>query len=111
GRIASGSNIGEILSKKAISSQRWRKWMVGKSQDASVAEVEANEELRLRITRICGHYVFDDPEVRDALARLTRNLSDLGIDAEGYVDDRIDKSIDRYVTCFNLENLTSKLIE
>ena len=110
GRIASASNIVEILSKKAVSSQRWRKWMVGKSQDASVAEVEENEELRMRIARICGHYVFDDPEVRDGLERLTRNLSDLGIDAESYVDDRIDKSIDRYVTCFNLENLTSKLI-
>ena len=110
GRIASGSNIVEILSKKAVSSQRWRKWMVGKSQEASIEEVEENEELRLLITRICGHYVFDDPEIRDALARLTRNLSDLGIDAEGYVDDRIDKSIDRYVTCFHLENLTSKLM-
>jgi hypothetical protein len=66
--------------------------------------------VRMRITRICGHYVFDDPEVRDALERLTRNLAALGIDAEGYVDDRIDKSIDRYVTCFNLQNLTSKLL-
>jgi tagatose-1,6-bisphosphate aldolase non-catalytic subunit AgaZ/GatZ len=111
GRIASGSNIGEILSKKAVSSQRWRKWMAGKSQDASVEDVEDNEELRMRITRICGHYVFDDPEVRDALERLTRNLAALGIDAEGYVDDRIDKSIDRYATCFNLQDLTSKLLE
>ena len=85
--------------------------MAGKSQDASVVDVEDNEELRMRITRICGHYVFDDPEVRDALERLTRNLAALGIDAEGYVDDRIDKSIDRYATCFNLQDLTSKLLE
>lgn len=109
-RIASGSHIVEILAKKAVSSQRWRKWMVGKSKDASIKEAEENEELRMQITRICGHYVFDDPEVREALEGLTRNLSALGIDAEGYVDDRIDKSIDRYVTCFNLQDLTSKLL-
>jgi len=110
-RIAPVSNIIEILSNKAVSSQRWRKWMVGKSKDASIEEVEGNEELRMQITRICGHYVFDDPEVRDGLERLTQNLSALGIDAEGYVDDRLDKSIDRYVTCFNLRDLSSKLIE
>jgi tagatose-1,6-bisphosphate aldolase non-catalytic subunit AgaZ/GatZ len=110
-RMALRSNIVEILSRKAVSSQRWRKWMVGKSKDASVKEATENEELRMQITRICGHYVFDDPEVREALELLARNLSALGIDAEGYVDDRIDKSIDRYVTCFNLQNLTAKLLE
>ena len=111
GRIVSVSNIVEILSRKAVSSQRWRKWMVGKSQDASIEDVEDNEELRMQITRICGHYVFDDPEVRESLERLIQNLAALGIDSEGYVDDRIDKSIDRYVTCFNLQGLTSKLLE
>lgn len=85
--------------------------MVGKSQDASIKDVEDNEELKMQITRISGHYVFDDPEVRGSLERLIQNLAALGIDAEGYVDDRIDKSIDRYVTRFNLQDLTSKLLE
>ena len=77
----------------------------------AVEEAEKNERIRMQIARICGHYVFDDPEVLDALERLQRNLAVLGIDLDRYVDYRVERSIDRYVSCFNLENLTDRILE
>jgi hypothetical protein len=85
--------------------------MMGEARDLAVEEVGKNERLRMQIARISGHYVFSDPEVIYALERLRRNLAVLGIDLDRYVDYRVENSIDRYVTCFNLENLTAKVLK
>jgi D-tagatose-1,6-bisphosphate aldolase subunit GatZ/KbaZ len=111
GDLSSSSNIIDIISKKAVSSGRWRKWMVGKARDMTLEEAQRDDRIRMQIARICGHYVFGDPEVHDSLHKLRGNLAVLGINAEAYVDDRVERSIDRYVTCFGLQGLTDKVIE
>ncbi len=110
GHLSSSSNIIDIVMRKSVSSERWRKWMVGDARTMAVEEVERNDRLRLQIARICGHYVFREPEVVEGLAHLRRNLAVLGIDLDRYVDCRLEKSIDRYVTCFNLEGLTARVL-
>ena len=111
GDLQSSSHIFDVIARITIASERWRKWMVGEERDLAEEEVGKNERLRMQIARISGHYVFSDPEVIYALERLRRNLAVLGIDLDRYVDYRVENSIDRYVTCFNLENLTAKVLE
>lgn len=111
GSVSSVSNIAETITRKAVAGERWRKWLIGDQREWSPEQVQQDAHLRVRIARICGHYVFDDPEVLNSLAQLKGNLSALGIDMDGYVDDRVAKSIDRYITCFNLGNLTTKLLD
>jgi len=111
GDLQSSSHIFDVIARITIASERWRKWMMGEARDLAVEEVGKNERLRMQIARISGHYVFSDPEVIYALERLRRNLAVLGIDLDRYVDYRVENSIDRYVTCFNLENLTAKVLE
>ena len=110
GDISSSSGFIQIITKKAIASERWRKWMIGEAQDMPLAEAEKDERARTQIVRICGHYLFDDPEVLETIEQLRRNLAVLEIDLDRYVDYRVERSIDRYLTCFNLENLTPKVL-
>ena len=62
------------------------------------------------ITEISGHYTFNNPLVKDEIAKLYKNLNESGIDGERYVVNKIKDSIDNYVKAFNLEGLTSKLL-
>ena len=109
GDIPSGSHIVDIIARKAVAGERWRKWMIGDEGKISAQEAEKNDNIRMQIAHISGHYTFDDPEVLEALDKLRQNLSALGIDMDRYVDRRVENSIDRYVTCFNLENLTARV--
>jgi tagatose-1,6-bisphosphate aldolase non-catalytic subunit AgaZ/GatZ len=109
--LSSSSHIREIITRKTVAGERWRKWLVGQAREMTVQEIDNDDTLRPRIARICGHYVFDDAEVLDALQKLRGNLAALGIDLDLYVDYRVLRSIDRYVTCFNLQNLTSKVLK
>ena len=109
--IPSSSHILDIIPAKAVAGEHWRKWMMGDEAEISVQEAGRNDRLRMQIARICGHYTFADPEVLEALDQLRRNLSVLGIHMDRYVDRRVESSIDRYVTCFNLENLTTRVLQ
>lgn len=110
GDLPSSSRIVDIIAGKAVAGERWRKWMIGEEGKISLQEAEKNDRIRMQIARISGHYTFDDPEVLEALDRLRGNLSVLGINMDRYVDRRVENSIDRYVTCFNLENLTTRVL-
>ncbi len=103
------SNVKAIVSKYAIGGERWRKWMVGGKREASVKEIAANAEDVALITKMCGHYTLNEPEVKEALSKLYGNLSALGLNGHTYVVKKIKDSIDRYVYCFNLYGLTTKL--
>ena len=63
-----------------------------------------------QITDICGHYTYEIPEVKAAIAKMLDNLKKVDIDGEAYVIYKIKESIDRYAFCFNLHGTTSKLI-
>jgi tagatose-1,6-bisphosphate aldolase non-catalytic subunit AgaZ/GatZ len=110
GELRSSSQIFDTIARKTVASERWRKWLPGEAGNRAVDEVEKDEQMRMQVARISGHYVFDDPEVSDGIERLRRNLAVLGIDLDRYVDYRVGRSIDRYVNCFNLENLTAKAL-
>lgn len=105
------SNLRKLITDAAIRGERWRKWMVGEKRTASVADIAKSEEDAALITRMCGHYTLNEPEMKEAIAVLYRNLQELGTDGKFYVVKKIKDSIDRYIYCFNLYGLTRQLKE
>ena len=109
GRIAESSGFLSTFTRQAVASERWRKWMTGADGELSVEAALQDPVHAFRLAEICGHYVFHDPAVREATARLFANLSAAGGKPEAFVLGRIKSSIARYVDCFNLDGLTSRL--
>ncbi|MBQ4074136.1 MAG: class II D-tagatose-bisphosphate aldolase, non-catalytic subunit [Clostridia bacterium] len=99
----------ETLSRAAIGTGRWRKWMVGEDANLTVEEVLAKPELAALITDISGHYAFEDPAVTKELNAMLDRLEKANVPARRYVLDKIKSRIGEYVTCYNLRGLTSKL--
>lgn len=110
GLISDKSNIALVLTTEAVKSGRWKKWMVDGKDKLSIEEILEDKELARLITKISGHYTFNNPLVKAEIAKLYDNLIQSGIDGERYVVNKIKDSIDNYVKAFNLEGLTSKLL-
>jgi hypothetical protein len=111
GRIRAPSRAGKVLCAEAVRSERWRKWMVGNAGKIPVNDALRDSKLASRIVEICGHYTFETPAVKKALRVLTANLQGIGLDAERYVVEKIKASIDRYVICFQLAGVTSRILK
>jgi hypothetical protein len=88
----------------------WDKWLTPELKKRPRAELEGDEAVRLLISRVCGHYAFADPGVREARARLYANVDRFRLiagDAAGFVRFRIEQAIDFYAEHFRLEGLNS----
>lgn len=110
GRLLDKSNLKAVMSREAVNSGRWKKWLIGDDIYLSVEAILGEEELVETICEICGHYTYEEEAVKREIAILYRNMEELGIDGNRYVVDKIKNSIDRYVQCFNLQGLTSRLL-
>jgi len=110
GMITNKSDFISKIRKAAVESQRWRKWMVGEAGTMETSDVMKDEGLVKLITEIAGHYTFEDPDVRRELRIMFENLGSIGLEPYNIVVDRIKKSISRYVECFNLTGLTTRII-
>jgi tagatose-1,6-bisphosphate aldolase non-catalytic subunit AgaZ/GatZ len=110
GRLKDKSNLKAVMSREAAASGRWKKWLVGEKVHLSVEDILEDAGLRNKVCEICGHYTYGHKDVKREITILYANMSVLGIDGNRYVLDKIKNSIDRYVQCFNLQGLTSKLL-
>ncbi|MGQ3377839.1 class II D-tagatose-bisphosphate aldolase non-catalytic subunit [Priestia endophytica] len=111
GLLNETSNIRNILLEYAIKSERWRKWMVGEQKDVTVDEILKDENLAEEILDIAGHYTFNNEEVKEGIQQLFYNLKENSIDGDRFVVDRIKRSLNTYVECYNLEGTTSRMME
>lgn len=111
GILGTRSEFIKVIQRAAVQSQRWRKWMVQDAGKLAVEEVMKDDGLVDRITEIAGHYTFEVPEVKREKEKMFENLESIGLDPYGIVIERIKNSLARYVDCFNLAGLTSKIIE
>ena len=76
-------------------------------------EVRNDRFLRLLIARVCGHYVYDLPEVRKAIRKLLKNINTfnvVGLDADEFVVGKICEAIELYLENFNLNGINSKCL-
>ncbi|RPK08283.1 class II D-tagatose-bisphosphate aldolase non-catalytic subunit [Priestia endophytica] len=111
GLIKEKSNIRNILLEHAIKSERWRKWVVGEQKDVTVDEIFKDENLAEEILDIAGHYTFNNEEVKEGIQQLFYNLKENNIDGDRFVVDRIKRSLNTYVECYNLEGSTTRIKE
>jgi tagatose-1,6-bisphosphate aldolase non-catalytic subunit AgaZ/GatZ len=111
GLIKETSNIRNILLEHAIKSERWRKWMVGEQKNATVDEIFKDENLAEEILDIAGHYTFNNEEVKEGIQQLFYNLKENNIDGDRFVVDRIKRSLNTYIECYNLEGATTRIKE
>jgi len=110
GQCDKPSNLKNVLLVKAIKTERWRKWMVGDQTKLQVDDILKDHDLSLQILDVCGHYVFNDPEVKAEIEILYANLAKVHIDGQRYVVDRIKRPIRQYVECLNLKGVTSRIL-
>lgn len=110
GILKTKSNFVKVIQEASVRSERWRKWMVGDTGSMPVEEVMKDENLVKLITETAGHYTFEVPAVKQEMKDMFDNLDSIGLEPYKIVIDRIKSSIARYVECFNLTGLTSKII-
>jgi hypothetical protein len=70
-------------------------------------EIETSGELRLLIARVCGHYVYDDEDLRAARGKLYNNLR-RGAPSENperFVIKHVRDRIELYLTHFGLDGV------
>ena len=65
-----------------------------------------------QVTMVCGHYVFEDEDVKKARVKLYKNVKALKItdDPEAVVIKAVKASIMKYVDAFNLKGLNNLII-
>jgi len=109
GLITNGESSGlkKLLIEKTFKISPWRKWLTEDLKKLPVSEVEGNESLRLLIARVCGHYVYDDPQVAAAKDKLFKNSRRLNLvaDPEQFVIEKLLSAIGFYVKHFRMEGI------
>ena len=109
GLIPALSNFKPVFTTAAINSQRWRKWMTGDNKNCTVDQILADPELTALVLDICGHYTFNNPEVKSEVQTMFTNLQEAGLNPHRIVVNAIIKSIEKYIDAFNLEGITSMI--
>ena len=63
------------------------------------------------VTWVCGHYVFNQREIKEAREKLYNNLMDLGVaeSPETKVVDAVKGAVMNYVDAFDLRDLNDRL--
>lgn len=111
GLITVGSDFENVFTDTAITSERWRKWMVGEKKSFTPDEVKKDKETADLVVNISGHYAFNDSSVKNETKKMYANLEKVGLNPGQIVINEISKSIGRYVDYFNLEGVTSLVKE
>ena len=107
GKISDPSNLREVLTHESIYSMKWKKWL---TDEVDMSNLEAlDDDTKLTITELCGHYTYSKPEVEKEINKLYNNLKDVSVDGRRYVVEKLKEEMQKHVRCFNMEGLTSKI--
>jgi D-tagatose-1,6-bisphosphate aldolase subunit GatZ/KbaZ len=107
GEIPKPASIKKKLWESVVKSGRWRKWLLdGENPDDFYANTPERQEWLIKTG--C-RYVWEDPEIISARARLYQYIGLQGTDAAGIVESSIEGAMDRYFYKFNLAGLNSLL--
>jgi len=106
------SNLYQVMSEAVLKKAPFHKWLRRKDEWTVDELQEKSAELRA-VTVVCGHYVYYEEKVKEAINRLHSNLKKYGLfeNPEAYVMKAVKKAIMRYVDAFNLGGSTSKIIK
>jgi len=112
GWLAKGdaSHIRGLLLERTFTNGPWMKWMTDELRPLPREHVAEDQALRLLIARVCGHYVYNDPDVKAARRRLYENVDRFGLvegSAERFVIDRVTGAIEFYLRHFRLKGINA----
>ena len=105
---ASDEKFFSILENAVLKSNRWQKWLFKEDEGLTPEALAHNKEKLYDVTETCGHYVLEEPEVKEAIKNLFNKFA-VSINPARFVRDSIKSAISKYVTAFNLKGLTSHL--
>lgn len=107
GKITHPSNLRKVITDASIYSMKWKKWL---TDEVDMSDLEAlDEDTKIQITELCGHYTFSTPEVEVEIKKLMDNLKRIKMDGQRYIIDKLKEEMDKHVRCFNMQGLTSKI--
>ncbi len=107
------SGVQDLFLEKTFCQSPWGKWMTSDIKKLSEEEICNDHFLRLLIARVCGHYVYDLPEVKKSIRKLLKNIDTFNVidaDANEFVVGKISEAIDLYLENFNLNGINSKCL-
>ena len=97
-----------ILQNAVVKSNRWQKWLLKEDEGLSPEALAHNKEKLYNVTETCGHYVLEEPEIKEAVKNLFNKFAE-SVNPARFVRDSIKTAMAKYVTAFNLKGLTSHL--
>lgn len=104
------SHLRELLLERTFTNGPWMKWMTNELRQLPRKRVAEDQALRLLITRVCGHYVYNDPDVKTTRRRLYENVDRFDLVEEGaerFVIDRVRDAIAFYLRHFRLTGINA----
>jgi D-tagatose-1,6-bisphosphate aldolase subunit GatZ/KbaZ len=108
-RLPSPSGFSEYLEGAVQHSHRWEKWLL--PDEAGCTTLSAlSVERRAWMIGTCARYVWQQPAVQTARARLYQNVRIPVPDPHRYVIERIMGRIDHYVAAFDLAHSLDLLV-
>lgn len=98
------SGFGKLIRQAALESGRWKKWLFAEDTHLTGEDIAQNPEKLEEVTMVCGHYVFNQKNIRDARSMLYNNLIALKItdSPEKRLVEGVKDAIMRYVNAFKL---------
>lgn len=102
------SGLADALAHAVDASGRWTKWLLPGEASQTLADLALDRQRWMIHTG--ARYVWTDPDVSAARARLVRNLEGT-VDADAFVHARIEAAILRYVQGFGLVGLNERLLQ
>jgi len=107
-RLGTDSGVAHALRTAVVESGRWTKWLHPAEQGRSFDDLP--EDRQRWLVNTGSRYVWADPDVRAARARLYKNVAPYR-DADAYVLRRLKTVILHYMHAFNLIGLTDRLLD
>lgn len=102
-----GSGIETVLTEAILETGRWKKWLHADEKGRAFGELP--EERQQWLLRTGSRYVWSEARVRLARGRMVETLA-VEVDAEKFIVDRLENSIDAYVQAFGLAGLNHRLM-
>jgi D-tagatose-1,6-bisphosphate aldolase subunit GatZ/KbaZ len=102
------SGFSELLVERTFTSAPWNKWMTSEILQLERNDIERDRYIRTLIARVCGHYVFHDPDISNSISKLLYNIDKVSFYPGGamkVVEEKVSSSIKKYLECFNLRGL------
>jgi len=107
GKVATLSNLDQILKSAVVASRRWEKWRRGDELGRSFDDLSSERQSWL--IRTGCRYIWTEDRVVEARRKLYQNLLRNGVEAEELVIERIVEVMAKYFRAFNLVNSLPKI--